>query len=439
MQMAQANYELLENELKIKRRGELLAQRYFERTKLLVGIDPETCKAVTDPTELSILLRKQIEIIRTIGELNHCEHLVTNALQKTNTELANVPLPHYTSMPNAEKPSISSGKTMDQVFKDSYLPPSSLTTGRKEIDLLFKNPSPTEFAGYKMTQEGMHALRIFYANEPALKPQIASRLKYPLLGNETFYHYPECRIIVSGGLEITSVIQSDPQDAGHNLACAEACDNKLSEWVAEKKPAAFLMTCHHLGEVVRIRSKGTPLEQGIKQVNLESNKHATCIIRLRGGETLANFPIMYRTACYARYKEIYLNYESKLPVVSPDGVTTHILEAYIVQKYEEKIASASIKSYPLTDFKNQTTPACHAEDIIVLKNGDKTSEIRPGSSDCLEFCLADFKKFRTKSPGKDQPLPRSESSITRSWHYRCSDKVGNTLLLCSQNRLLGCR
>lgn len=439
LQTAYANgVSFLNYELGVKRRGELLSQRSLERNKLLMGIDPETCRKVTDPTELVALLKKQIQIIRSIGELNHCEHLVTGALQKTNSELANYPLPPYASVPDADRPTISSGKVMSKEFNDSYLPPSNLTTGRKYIDHLFKNPSPTEFAGHKMSTEGMHALRVFYASEPALKPQIAPRLKYPLQGNETFYHYPECRIIVSGGLEITSVIPSDPQDAGHNQACAEACDTKLEEWLKEKKPTGFLMTCHHLGEIVSTRSKGTPLEQGIKQINLDgTSKHllGTCTARVRNGEILYKGPVVYKSECFARFKDAYLGFERKLPLVSPD-VTQYIIDSYLD---ESLLASAAIKTYPMTDFKVANDGKCHAEDILLLKNGDKTKEIRTQGGDCTNWCLADFRAYRNTAPGVDQPLARAYSGNAQSWQYRCVGQDGNTILLCTHNRLAGCR
>lgn len=442
LQTAHASVNLLQYELGVRRRGELLSLRNLERTKLLMGIDPETCRPVTDTTELKALLKKQIDIIRSIGELNHCEHVVTSALLKINTELANYPLPPYASVPDADRPTISSGKTMEKVFKDSYLPPTSLTTGRKEIDPLFKNPSPTEFAGHKMSSEGMHALRVFYAHEPLLKPQIAPRLKYPLQGNETFYHYPECRIIVSGGLEITSVIASDPQDAGHNQACAEACDAKLEEWLNEKKPQAYLMTCHHLGEIVSTRSKGTPLEQGIKQLDLDgTGKHllGTCIVRVRDGETLFTGPVVYKAECLARFKAAYLNFEKKLPLVSPDGITQYVIDGYLVTNGDTLLATAAIRTHPLTDFSLMLDKKCRAEDILLLKNGDKTKEIRVHEGDCLNWCLADFRAYRNAAPGQNQPLPRGYSGHAENWHYRCTDKEGKSLLLCTQNRMMGCR
>lgn len=431
----------LNYELGVKRRGELLSQRSLERNKLLMGIDPETCRRITEPTELTALLKRQIEIIRSIGELNHCEHLVTIPLQKINSELANYPLPPYASVPDADRPTISSGRAMSKEFQEAYLPPSELKTGRQHIDPLFKNPSPTEFAGHKMSSEGMHALRVFYSSEPALKPQIAPRLKYPLQGNETFYHYPECRIIVSGGLEITSVIPSDPQDAGRNEACAEACDAKLEAWLAEKKPEAFLMTCHHLGEIVSTRSKGSPRDQGIKQINLDGTSKqllGTCTVRVRNGERLYSGPVVYKSECYARFKDAYLGFERRLPLVAPD-TTQYIIDAYLTTMDEALIASAAIKTYPLTDFKTAPDGKCHAEDILLLKNGDKTKEIRTQGGDCTTWCLSDFRAYRNTAPGVDKPLARAYSGNAQSWHYRCVGGDGNTILLCTHNRLIGCR
>jgi hypothetical protein len=429
-----AGVNLLDYELGLRRRAELLSRRSFERTKILMGIDPETCKRVTDPSELKSLLKRQIETIRSIGELNHCEHLVTLKTQNLSSELANFPLPQIGTGNEANKLYGSSGKILSKEFQDDYLEPSSLNIGRKFVDPLFKIPSPTEFAGHKMSVEGMHALRVFYSGEPALKPQAAPRLKYPLAANETFYHYPECRIIVSGGLEITSVIASYVQDAGHNQSCAEACDTKLNAWLAEKKPASYLMTCHHLGEIVSMKSRGTPAEQGIKQIYIDgTSKHiiGTCLVRVRNGAILVSGPVVYRAECLGRFKDAYLNYERNLPLVSP-GATAHVIDAYLLTQTEERLASATIKSYPLPDFKNSPEKKCHADDIVLLKNLDKTSEVRSSTGDCLSWCLADFRAFT-------QPGARGFGGDAEDWHYRCTDVNGDTLLLCSLNRKKGCR
>lgn len=443
LQSAHARVDLLRYELGLKRRGELIAQRYFERTRILMGIDPETCRAVTDPVERLALLKRQIQIVRTIGELNHCEHLVVHALQKLNSELAGVPLPASGGSGfTPDRPSISSGKSMSKEFNDAYLSPSGVTFGRKDVDPLFKAPSPTEFASHKMSQEGMHALRVFYSSEQMLKPLTNARLKYPLLGNETFYHYPECRIIVSGGLEMTSVIASDPLDAGHNQACAEACDTQLNQWLTEKKPTAYLMTCHHLGEIVSTRSKGTPAEQGIKQLDPDGRgKHllGTCAVRVRNGDELFSGPVVYKAECLARYKQAYLEFERKLPLVGPDGVTQHIIDGYLLTEKDTRIATATINAPAQTDFKSMPDGKCHAEDIILQKNGDRSKEVRAQDGDCVSWCLADFRAFRSEAPSVDQPGSRGYGSTTLNWQYRCTGKDGDTVLLCSQNRITGCR
>ena len=139
------------------------------------------------------------------------------------------------------------------------------------------------------------------------------------------------------------------------------------------------------------------------------------------------------------FKAAYLNFERKLPLASPEGIHNYVIDGYLLTMDEALFASAVIKTYPLTDFKSKPDGNCHAEDILLLKNGDKTREIRTHGGDCTSWCLSDFRSYRNSAPGANQPLPRGYSGNAENWQYRCTGQDGNTILLCTQNRLMGCR
>ena len=434
------NVNLLKYELQLKRRGELLSERSLVRTKALMGIDPESCQRVTEPRALAELLKKQIEIVRRIGELNHCEHMASSALTQIDNELINNTLPPAFSLPESRPPVTRSGKALPVEFQYDYASSNTYPNGRQHIDGLFKTSSATHFAGLRLSEEGMHALRVFYGAERPIGMRAYEAATYPSAENEVFMRYPECRIIISGDIEFTSAIASDPRDAGHNSECARACDQKLQQLVAEKKPTGYLMTCHHLGEIITMTSKGTPAQQGIKSLAADGTGKfllGQCLIKVKDGETLSSTPVAYRSECLGRFKDAYFEYERKMPFEMEYTSAAPTLEVYL---NETRLAAANVIR-PSMAQTGKYSGECVAEALILLKNQDRVHDVIRSANPtggCLAWCNDDFKALLSTTPTPQRPRGLQGSAAPK-WFYRCTDASGHKLMQCAHNSRQGCR
>ena len=74
-------------ELKLRAQAEALSQLNFERTKKLLGVDPQTCKELGGP-ELEALLLKQREQLSKEASLAHCESLTTPVIARYQQRFA---------------------------------------------------------------------------------------------------------------------------------------------------------------------------------------------------------------------------------------------------------------------------------------------------------------------------------------------------------------
>jgi hypothetical protein len=435
---AKANVNLLKYELQMKRRGELLSERSKVRTKTLIGIDPESCRHVTGPQALTALLKKQIEIIRSIGELNHCEHIAAKALTAIDNELINYTLPPAVPLLDSRPPITKSGTALPVEFQYDYAPTNVFPAGRRFIDPLFKSSSATHFAGFRLSEEGMHALRVFYGAEKSLNIRTFENANYPLVDNEVFIRYPECRVIISGGIEFTSAMTSNVRDYGNNSECARACSQKLESLIAEKKPTGYLMTCHHLGEIVMIESKGNPLEQGIKSVEADGGGKyllGRCVIKVQGGDVLQSTPVAYRSECLGRFKDAYLEYEKKLPFTLDDPPAP-VIESYLNDQPLIRATISRARFAAPGTYSGQ----CAAEVLVLLKNQDRVIDVAKTATPaggCLAWCAEDFKVTNKTAPTAQMPRGTQGSAVQR-WHYRCTDGSGNKLMQCSYGQKQGC-
>lgn len=92
------------SEIDLRKRAQTISKIRFERTKFLIGIDPESCKKEESVDRKEQLVMKQLEEVRKRGHLSHCSHLKFPGQEALESSLAQTPLPGRIRMPETDVP-----------------------------------------------------------------------------------------------------------------------------------------------------------------------------------------------------------------------------------------------------------------------------------------------------------------------------------------------
>lgn len=92
------------SEIDLRKRAQVISKIRFERTKLLIGIDPESCKKEESVDRKEQLVMKQLEEVRKRGHLSHCSHLKFPGQEALESSLAQTPMPGRINLPETSIP-----------------------------------------------------------------------------------------------------------------------------------------------------------------------------------------------------------------------------------------------------------------------------------------------------------------------------------------------
>jgi hypothetical protein len=92
------------SEIDLRKRAQVISKIRFERTKFLIGIDPESCKKEESVDRKEQLVMKQLEEVRKRGHLSHCSHLKFPGQEALESSLVQTPMPGRIRMPETDVP-----------------------------------------------------------------------------------------------------------------------------------------------------------------------------------------------------------------------------------------------------------------------------------------------------------------------------------------------